>query len=31
VPKPGSFGFSVAVAVNNFVTWLSNVFGKKAA
>lgn len=26
VPKPGSIGFAIAVAVNNFVTWIRSFF-----
>ena len=29
VPKPGSFGFAVAVLINNIVTWFSKLFAKK--
>ena len=29
VPKPGSIQFQIAVAVNNFVTWIKSIFGKK--
>lgn len=29
VPKPGTFGFALAVALNKVMTWFSGLFGKK--
>lgn len=29
VPKPGTLSFSIAMAVNRFLTWVKGIFGKK--